>query len=62
VCLRRQSHSFTGGLPLPTLYPKKLEDVLNTDKVFTEYPLFQDGDSDRLNEKNVETIQQMSVT
>ena len=45
--------------PVATLYPKKLGDILDVDKLLGEYPLYNSDNS--LNLANVDTIQQVYV-
>jgi len=52
--------SASGNAPLPTLYPKKLGDIFNMDKLLTEYPLYTD-DKGTVNEASIMAIQQMYV-
>ena len=47
---------FSSQSALPTLYPKKLNDVIDVNKLMKEHPIY---DGDKLNNTSVETIQQM---
>lgn len=67
-CLKRRllCTSAAGySAPLPTLYPKKLGDILNIDKLTTEFPLYNEPDAATgavtLNDKSIETIQKIWI-